>query len=345
MPTATIPARRRTRQLEPLTRLSAIDAIARVRDLELRPAVEPCDGGPGDHGLVLAQDPAAGSEVSRGQLVTLLIGDCAAAASAAAGRHTPPAPRRAPRPRPPASRRSESLACSTPFPLPAVDPEPELERPADPKLEPPAEPELEPPAEPELLAEAESPAEVEPEPRPPESSTLGSMPAGERVADPGDHAGLVRAGESVDRSERPRQVRLPAPGRRLLLVASGALVVVAFLLVVGAELPHLSGRPALRGPIATTRPRHRGYRDGPQHHRAIGRPRRRPAQVLTARSTAAAAVTQLADPAVTERPAPHPAPESTSSSPASPPSAGSPDPVSPIGPAPGPPPSLTGGTP
>jgi hypothetical protein len=75
MSSASAVGRRRTRELEPLVGLSAIDAIARLRALELRPAVEPCEGGPEDHGLVLAQEPVAGIDVARGQLVTLIVGE------------------------------------------------------------------------------------------------------------------------------------------------------------------------------------------------------------------------------------------------------------------------------
>ena len=75
MPSASASVRRRVRELETLTGLAAIDAIARLRALELRPAVEPCDAGPDDHGLVLAQEPEAGVEVTRGQLITLIVGE------------------------------------------------------------------------------------------------------------------------------------------------------------------------------------------------------------------------------------------------------------------------------
>ena len=101
MPTATAPARRRTRELEPLAGLSAIDAIARLRALELRPAIEPSESSPGDHGLVLAQEPGAGVEVCRGQLITLLIGERADNTAAMAAPWAGPAP---PRPKQPTLR-------------------------------------------------------------------------------------------------------------------------------------------------------------------------------------------------------------------------------------------------
>ena len=75
MPTASASVRRRVRELETLTGLTAIEAIARLRALELRPAVEPCDAGLDDRGLVLAQEPEAGVEMTRGQLVTLIVGE------------------------------------------------------------------------------------------------------------------------------------------------------------------------------------------------------------------------------------------------------------------------------
>jgi hypothetical protein len=75
MPPASAAARRRTHELEPLTGLAAIDAIARLRSRELRPAVESCEGGPEQHGVVVAQEPAAGAEVARGQLVTLIVAE------------------------------------------------------------------------------------------------------------------------------------------------------------------------------------------------------------------------------------------------------------------------------
>src|SRR5690348_16045908 len=75
MPPASAAVRRRTHELEPLTGLAAIDAIARLRSRELRPAVESCEGGPEQHGVVVAQEPAAGAEVARGQLVTLIVAE------------------------------------------------------------------------------------------------------------------------------------------------------------------------------------------------------------------------------------------------------------------------------
>jgi hypothetical protein len=75
MPSASTSFGRRIRELETLTGLTAIDAIARVRALELRPAVEPCDASPDDHGVVLAQEPESGVKVTRGQLITLIVGE------------------------------------------------------------------------------------------------------------------------------------------------------------------------------------------------------------------------------------------------------------------------------
>lgn len=75
MPSASASVGRRVRELETLTGLTAIDAIARVRALELRPAVEPCDASPDDNGLVLAQEPESGVTVTRGQLITLIVGE------------------------------------------------------------------------------------------------------------------------------------------------------------------------------------------------------------------------------------------------------------------------------
>jgi hypothetical protein len=75
MASASAAVRPRNRELESLEGLSAIDAIARLRALELRPAVEACESGPEDHGLVLAHEPPACAGVRRGQLVTLLVGE------------------------------------------------------------------------------------------------------------------------------------------------------------------------------------------------------------------------------------------------------------------------------
>jgi len=69
-----IAARRETR-LQDLSGLGAQAAIAQLRDLELRPAIEPHDtSDPTAHGRVIAHDPPAGEPVRRGQLITLLIG-------------------------------------------------------------------------------------------------------------------------------------------------------------------------------------------------------------------------------------------------------------------------------
>lgn len=72
---ATASLRRREIRLEDLTGLDAVGAIARLRELELRPAVEPCDTDrPEQHGLVLGHEPSADSSVRRTQLITLLVG-------------------------------------------------------------------------------------------------------------------------------------------------------------------------------------------------------------------------------------------------------------------------------
>ena len=72
---ATASMRRREVLLEDLTGLAAVNAIARLRELELRPAVEACDTDqPEQHGLVLAHDPTPDSAVRRAQLITLLVG-------------------------------------------------------------------------------------------------------------------------------------------------------------------------------------------------------------------------------------------------------------------------------
>lgn len=69
-----ITARRETR-LQDLSGLGAQTAIGQLRDLELRPAIEPHDTtDPTAHGRVIAHDPPAGEPVRRGQLITLLIG-------------------------------------------------------------------------------------------------------------------------------------------------------------------------------------------------------------------------------------------------------------------------------
>jgi len=102
MPSATAPVRRRTRELESLAGLSAIDAITRLRALELRPAVEPCESGPDARGRVLAHEPAAGADVCRGQLITLLVGEQLAHEGSDAARHEAPG--------------SESGQCAAPRP-------------------------------------------------------------------------------------------------------------------------------------------------------------------------------------------------------------------------------------
>jgi PASTA domain len=72
---ATASLGRREVLLEDLTGLPAVDAIARLRELELRPAVEGCETDEGDeHGLVLAQEPSADSAVRRAQLIRLVVG-------------------------------------------------------------------------------------------------------------------------------------------------------------------------------------------------------------------------------------------------------------------------------
>lgn len=72
---ATASLRRRELLLEDLTGLAAVNAIDRLRELELRPAVEGCETGDADqHGLVVAQEPSADSPVRRAQLITLVVG-------------------------------------------------------------------------------------------------------------------------------------------------------------------------------------------------------------------------------------------------------------------------------
>jgi hypothetical protein len=52
-----------------------VKAITRLRELELRPAVEGCETDQAEqHGRVLAQEPCADSAVRRAQLVTLVVG-------------------------------------------------------------------------------------------------------------------------------------------------------------------------------------------------------------------------------------------------------------------------------
>jgi hypothetical protein len=84
MGNGSLAVRRRTRELEPLAGLSAISAVGRLRELELRPAVEPCESGPSDHGLVVAHEPDAGTQLARGQIVTLFVGEHPAGESAGA---------------------------------------------------------------------------------------------------------------------------------------------------------------------------------------------------------------------------------------------------------------------
>jgi hypothetical protein len=73
-PSPSITARRETR-LQDLSGLAAQTAIGRLRELELRPAIEPHDTSDCEaHGRVIAHDPMAGEPVRRGQLITLLIG-------------------------------------------------------------------------------------------------------------------------------------------------------------------------------------------------------------------------------------------------------------------------------
>ena len=71
----TVSPRRREVVLEDLTGLPAASAISRLRELELRPAVEACDTERADqHGRVLAHEPCGESTVRRAQLITLLVG-------------------------------------------------------------------------------------------------------------------------------------------------------------------------------------------------------------------------------------------------------------------------------
>jgi hypothetical protein len=84
---ATATLRRREVVLDDLTGLAAISAIARLRELELRPAVEPCDTDRLEqHGFVVAHDPSADCQVRRAQVITLLVGQ-----HVEAGAHPPPA--------------------------------------------------------------------------------------------------------------------------------------------------------------------------------------------------------------------------------------------------------------
>jgi PASTA domain len=72
---ATLAVRRREVLLEDLTGLAAVNAIDRLRELELRPAVEACETDEADqHGLILAHEPSADSRVRRAQLITLVVG-------------------------------------------------------------------------------------------------------------------------------------------------------------------------------------------------------------------------------------------------------------------------------
>jgi hypothetical protein len=80
--------------------MAARDAIARLRELELRPAVEACDA---QHGLVLAHEPGAQSTVRRAHLITLLVGQ-----HPHGQHHTPP-------PAPPLSVRPSTQRCSDPL--------------------------------------------------------------------------------------------------------------------------------------------------------------------------------------------------------------------------------------
>lgn len=312
MPTATAPARRRTRELEPLAGLSAIDAIARLRALELRPAIEPCESAPGDHGLVLAQEPGAGAEVCRGQLITLLIGEHADRAEAVGerpGRCAPPRREQAASAhlRPLAARALDTRSESTEAPRPAG--ERELRRPADPARDR------------ALTALVARDPPIEPLPV---SSSLRE-PADDAEARDG-HGDRAVAREHTASVKRLRSARI--------LIATALLLTAALLLVapslVSLEHERSAARSAPRAAPQQSDPRPASGRriagTRPHHpHQAVG----------SHDSSRGAPPASVPAPARAHSMSTAPAPvRSYDSAPSA-----QPDPVSPIGPVPGPPPS------
>ncbi len=303
MPTATAPARRRTRELEPLAGLSAIDAIIRLRDLELRPAVEPCESAPRDHGLVLAQEPGPGAEVCRGQLITLLIGEHAdnpAAVTAPARRKQP----RAARQRPPVAP-GDTQPERTTAPPPAV--ELVLPPPGDPAPDSSSSARLAPapPIEPLLLPSLCGPADDE-----------ARVEHGDRAAGPQGHsvAGRLRSARIV--------------------IAVAPLLSVAFVLAVPSLVSPQQVRPAIRSTPRAASPR-RGLQPRLRRRIADVRRRERHEAALTRDLSRAAppAPRVASDRAQTGLSAP---PSARSHAPGP---TVAPGPASPIGPVPGPAPS------
>jgi len=119
------PTRRET-CLQDLSGLAAQTAIGQLRDLELRPAIEPHDtSDPTAHGRVIAHEPPAEEPVRRGQLITLLIG------------HAPDPPASLP---PRARRSTVHPTTAQAGPAPAEELEPTAAR----SVEPPADDQLTP---------------------------------------------------------------------------------------------------------------------------------------------------------------------------------------------------------
>ncbi len=317
MPTATAPVHRRTRELESLAGLSAIDAITRLRALELRPAVEPCDSGPEAHGVVLAHEPTAGVDVCRGALVTLLVGEQQRAKGQdEARRDTRP---REAAPRTTAPRESAEVRAFAPR-VPAVrDP-----RPAAPS--PPPEPAAVEPVTalneqlaaraPVLVAApaaagpaAPASADLDAESPPPHASASMVLPLAPQVP-PRD-------------SRKPRSRRATAVPSRAILLLGTPLVLLATALVH----PDAVGRAELT--VAASRhsvaPARREFRRARAQPRDRARPR---------------IASPLPEPGAGDRPheprLPAADPAVVSPDPSATPTSA---PVSPVGPLPGPPPS------